>query len=135
MRKGTKKWINDLSCTLYYKGETRKCFAQDFRHMRLKLPEAVQRKWKLWCNMNSDSLAQVSNNEWHGHTICATGERINYTIIDRKDKVREAARLLGQVGGQAGYGKKKVRGDSNYYRLLRAKRTIKESKNGGKHDN
>ena len=82
--------------------------------------------------MNSDSLAQVSNNEWHGHTICATGERINYTIIDRKDKVKEAARLLGQVGGQAGYGKKKVRGDSNYYRLLRAKRTIRESKKNRK---
>lgn len=107
MRKGTKKWINDLSCTLYYKGENRKCFAQDFRHMRLKLPEAVHRKWKLWCNMNSDSLSQISQNEWHGYTICATGERINYTIIDRKDKVKEAARLLGQVGGQAGYGKKK----------------------------
>jgi hypothetical protein len=78
--------------------------------------------------MNSDNMSQVSHNEWDGHIICVTGERIDYTIIDRKDKVKEAARLLGQVGGQAGYGKKKVRGDSNYYRLLRAKRTIKDAK-------
>ena len=28
---------------------------------------------------------------------------------------------MGQIGGQAGTGKKKVRGDSNYYRVLRMK--------------
>ena len=123
-----KKYKNNLSCTLHYKSAIRKCFAQDFRHMQLKLPEAVQREWKLWCNMNIDSLEQISQNEWHGHTICATGERINYSIIDRKDRVAEAARLLGQMGGQAGRGKSKVRGDSNYYRLLRMKREVKKLK-------
>ncbi len=128
MRKGQKKWVNDLSCTLHYKGEVRKCFGQDMRHLRMQVGEAVRRKWKLWGNLNSDNMSQVSHNEWHGHIICATGERIEYTIINRKDLVKEAARLLGEIGGQAGYGKKKVRGDSNYYRLLRAKRTIKDAK-------
>ena len=126
MRKGQKRWINDYACTLHYNGETRKCFAQDFNHMKLKLPEAVQRKWKLWCNMNIDSLEQLSQTEWHGYTICVTGERINYSIINRRDTIKEAARLLGQIGGQAGRGKKKVRGDSNYYKLLRAKRELKK---------
>lgn len=136
MRKGQKRWINDLSCTLHYKGEERKCFAHDFNHMKLKLPQAVHRKWGLWCNMGSDSLTQFGHNEWHGHTICATGERIEYVIINRRDAIKEAARLLGQVGGQAGRGKKKVRGDSNYYKLLRAKRELKKlKKNTVKHKN
>tara|TARA_B100000902_G_C27235481_1_gene877145 strand:- start:237 stop:644 length:408 start_codon:yes stop_codon:yes gene_type:complete len=126
MKKGQKKWINDLSCTLYYKGEKRKCFGHNFNHIRGKIVEAVRRQWKLWANFQSDNFHQVSDNEWHGHFICTTGERINYTIIDRKDRIKEAARLLGQVGGMAGTGKKKVRGDSNYYKLLRAKRTLKE---------
>jgi len=125
MRKGQKKWVNDLSATLYYKGETRKCFAHNFRHMKLQLPNAIHRKWKIWANMNMDYLTEVSHNEWHGYVIAPTGERINYEIIDRRDRVKEAARLLGQIGGQAGRGKKKVRGDSNYYKLLRAKRELK----------
>ena len=71
-------------------------------------------------------VEQLSQNEWHGYTICVTGERINYSIINRRDSIKEAARLLGQIGGQAGRGKKKVRGDSNYYKLLRAKRELKK---------
>ena len=63
----------------------------------------------------------MSDNEFRGYTIAISGERINYVIIDRKNTIKEAARLLGQIGGQAGTGKKKVRGDSNYYRVLRMK--------------
>ena len=70
---------------------------------------------------NLNKLHQVSDNEYRGYTIAVTGERINYVIIDRKNRIKEAARLLGQIGGQAGIGKKKVRGDSNYYRSLRMK--------------
>lgn len=132
MKKGQKRWINDLACTISYKGETRKCFAQDFRHLRLKLPEAIHRKWKIWANMNLDLVSQVSDNEWHGYTLAPTGERFNFTIINRRDRIKEAARLLGQIGGQAGRGKKKVRGDSNYYRLLRAKRELKKIQKTGK---
>ena len=128
MRKGQKRWINDLACTIIYKGENRKCFAQDFNHLRLKFSEAIHRKWKIWANMNLDLTDQVSDNEWHGYTIAPTGERFNFIIIDRRDRVKEAARLLGQIGGQAGRGKKKVRGDSNYYKLLRAKRDLKKYK-------
>ena len=126
MRKGQKKWTNDMAVTLHYNGESRKCFGEDFTHLKTRIPDAVRRKWKLWCNMGSDNLKQISHNEWHGYTICVTGERINYIIINRRDRIKEAARLLGEIGGQAGRGKKKVRGDSNYYKLLRAKRELKK---------
>jgi hypothetical protein len=129
MKKGKKRWVNDFSCTLYYLGKSRKCFGLNINHLKLKIPEAIQREWKLRANMNIDSLKQVSYNEWHGHTIAITGERINYIIVDRKDRIQEAARLLGQIGGQAGVGKKKVRGDSNYYRVLRMKGINKKHKN------
>lgn len=89
--------------------------------MKLRLPDAVYRAFYLQTTMIMDDLTQISNNEWYGvlNTMC--GKRIQYRIIDRKDRIQEAARLLGQIGGQAGRGKKKVRGDSNYYQLLRLK--------------
>jgi hypothetical protein len=121
MKKGKKRWINDMACTLYYRGMTRKCFGEDIDHLRQRVPLAIQREWKLNANMNTDFMHKLSPNEYRGYTIALTGERINYIIIDRKDLVKEAAKLLGQIGGQAGTGKKKVRGDSNYYRVLRMK--------------
>jgi len=121
MKKGKKRWVNDLAVTLYYQGETRKCFGYDMRHLMTRVPEAIQRTWKIRCNMNIDSINEVSHSERHGHTFSICGKRIDYIIIDRRDRVKEAARLLGQIGGQSGTGKKKVRGDSNYYRVLRMK--------------
>ena len=73
-------------------------------------------------------MHKLSDNEFRGYTIAISGERINYVIIDRKNTIKEAARLLGQIGGQAGTGKKKVRGDSNYYRVLRMKGVEKAKK-------
>lgn len=35
--------------------------------------------------------------------------------------IKEAAKAFGRLGGQAGKGKAKVRGDSAYYKALRAK--------------
>lgn len=121
MKKGKKRWINDMAVTLYYRGETRKCFGESIDHLKQRVPEAIQRRWKLRANLNTDFMHQLSDNEYRGYTIAVTGERINYIIIDRKNRIKEAAKLLGQIGGQAGTGKKKVRGDSNYYRVLRMK--------------
>ena len=135
MKKGKKRWVNDLAVTLYYQGETRKCFGYDMRHLMTRVPEAIQRTWKLRANMNIDQLRQVSHNEWNGHTISLCGQRINYVIIDRRDRIKEAAMLLGQIGGQAGTGKKKVRGDSNYYRVLRMKGVAKSKQKMRKNNN
>ena len=100
---------------------TRKCFGESIDHLKQRVPEAIQRQWKLRANLNTDFMHKLSSNEYRGYTIAITGERINYIIIDRRDLIKEAAKLLGQIGGQAGTGKKKVRGDSNYYRVLRMK--------------
>ena len=110
-----------MACTLYYRGMTRKCFGESIDHLKQRVPEAIQRQWKLRANLNTDFMHKLSSNEYRGYTIAITGERINYIIIDRRDLIKEAAKLLGQIGGQAGTGKKKVRGDSNYYRVLRMK--------------
>ncbi len=110
-----------MACTLYYRGMTRKCFGESIDHLKQRVPEAIQRQWKLRANLNTDFIHKLSSNEYRGYTIAITGERINYIIIDRRDLIKEAAKLLGQIGGQAGTGKKKVRGDSNYYRVLRMK--------------
>jgi hypothetical protein len=126
--KSRKKWVNDLACTFVHNGKTKRCFAKDMNRMKLRLPDAVYRAFYLQTTMIMDDLSQISNNEWYGvlNTLC--GKRIQYRIIDRQDRIKEAARLLGQIGGQAGRGKKKVRGDSNYYQLLRLKGLEKRRK-------
>ena len=130
--KSRKKWVNDLACTFVYNGKTKRCFAKDMNRMKIRLPDAVYRAFYLQTTMIMDDLSQISNSEWYGvlNTMC--GKRIQYRIIDRKDRIKEAARLLGQIGGQAGRGKKKVRGDSNYYQLLRLKGLEKRRKKPAK---
>lgn len=121
-------WRNDWVCVLFYKGETRKCFAKSQPHMLVRMPEAVHRKWGLSCNMNTRSQEPVGDDYWRGHTICATGQRIDWELYYRGNRVKEAAKLLGQIGGQNGVGKKKVRGDSNYYKMLQLKGALKRQK-------
>lgn len=128
MRKGQKRWVNDYACTMTYEGVKRKCFGSNWKHLSVQFGMAAFRQFKIHCNMNLDSIVQVSNNEWYGHTLSAEGKKITWKVIDRKDRIKEAAKLLGQIGGQAGYGKKKVRGDSNYYRVLRQKGIDKAKK-------
>lgn len=134
MKKKRRKRVYDFVCKLTYQGVTRKCFAHDFREIRYKGYLACKRAFKLNCNMNLEGVIQISQNEWHGETVSVCGKRIHYVIIDLKDRVREAARLMGQIGGQAGRGKKKVRGDSNYYRALRYKGLTKNAKKNDKTD-
>ena len=125
-RKITKQ--NKFACVLSYKGKTRKCFARDWDHLKQRAPDAIRRTWYLWANLNLDHLDQVSQNEWHGKIISVCGKPILCKVYDRADRVKEAARLLGAIGGASGKGKKKVRGDSNYYRLLRYKGIEKKRK-------
>jgi hypothetical protein len=93
---------------------------------------AIRREWYLGANLVLDELNQISKNEWHGRIISVCGKPILYKIYDREDRVKEAARLLGSIGGASGTGKKKVRGDSNYYRVLRYKGIEKQRKKDAK---
>ena len=119
---------NKLACVLSYNGKKRKCFARDWDHLKQRAPEAIRRTWYLWANLNLAHLNQITNNEWHGKIISICGKPIMCKVYDREDRVKEAARLLGAMGGTAGRGKKKVRGDSNYYRVLRYKGIEKQRK-------
>jgi hypothetical protein len=129
-RKITK--TNKLACVLSYNGKTRKCFARDWDHLRVRVSMAIRREWYLGANLVLDELDQISQNEWHGRIISVCGKPILCKIYDREDRVKEAARLLGAMGGTAGRGKKKVRGDSNYYRVLRYKGIEKKRKKDAK---
>lgn len=48
-------------------------------------------------------------------------------ILDM-NALKSAAALMGKAGGSAGNGKSKVRGNSEYYRLLSRKSRMKRSK-------
>lgn len=132
-RKPNKK--NKLACILSYNGKTRKCFARDWDHLKIRGSEAIRREWYLWCNVNLADLHQISSNEWHGIVYSVCGKPIKVQVFDREDRVKEAARLLGAIGGSSGTGKKKVRGDSNYYRVLRYKGLEKQRKKHAKQNN
>lgn len=122
-------WRNDWVCVISYKEETRKCYAKSEKHMLVRMPEAVHRKWGLWCNMNTKTQEPIGDNFWRGHTFCARGgQRIDWELYYRGNRIKEAAKLLGQIGGQNGVGKKKVRGDSNYYKMLQLKGALKRRK-------
>ena len=69
--------------------------------------EAIRRAFGLLANVNLDCMTQVSQNEWHGKSISVCGKPILIQVIDREDRVKEAARILGAIGGTAGRGKKK----------------------------
>ena len=129
-RKITKQ--NKFACILSYNGKTRKCFAKDWDNLRVRVSMAIRREWYLGANLVLDELDQISQNEWHGRIISVCGKPILCKIYDREDRVKEAARLLGAIGGTAGRGKKKVRGDSNYYRVLRYKGIEKQRKKHAK---
>ena len=66
-----------------------------YRPLKATSAEAIQRQWKLRANLNTDFMHQLSDNEYRGYTIAVTGERINYVIIDRKNRIKEAARAFG----------------------------------------
>lgn len=125
-------WRNDWVCVIHSNGETRKCYAMDERHMLIRFPEAVHRKWGFWMNMNTESQVKVGNNYWRGYAVCAkTGTHVEWELYFRGNRVRDAAQLLGQIGGQNGVGKRKSRGDSNYYNMLRMKGLEKRRKMKG----
>ena len=77
-------------------------------------------------SINSEAIVRLKKAGFGDQTI---------QVIDREDRVKEAARILGAIGGTAGRGKKKVRGDSNYYRVLRYKGIEKQRKKHEKENN
>ena len=127
MRKYTKKSprkrvINNWYCEIEFNRKLHKAFAVDERELLWAFSKALKRHFKMIGHMNSEKTREeIGTDLWRGWTITACGNRVNWTMGYRGNRVAEAAAIIGGIGGSAGRGQSKVRGDSNYYQLLRMK--------------
>lgn len=127
MKKNTKKsakkkFVNDWYVEIEYGKKVHKSFGKNERDIAWQFSLALKRHFKLIAHMNSENSRQeIGKDLWSGWTITACGKRVNWVMGFRGNRVAEAARVIGGLGGSAGKGASKVRGDSNYYQLLRLK--------------
>ena len=85
---------------------------------RKKFPQAVWRNLRKYADLHFDEAETLDNIFFWGSCVTRCNYRIHWEITDRGKMGKEAARTLGRMGGKSGTGKNKVRGDSNYYKLL-----------------
>ena len=117
-----KRFVNNWYCEIEYRGKVHKAFAKDEREMLWAFAKSTTRHFKMKAHMNSENTKEeIGKDLWRGWTISVCGNRINWIMGFRGNRVREAAATIGSLGGSAGRGQSKVRGDSNYYQLLRMK--------------
>ena len=117
-----KRMVNNWYCEINYRGKVHKAFAKDEREMLWAFAKSITRHYKMKAHMNSENTKEeIGKDLWRGWTISVCGNRINWVMGFRGNRVAEAAATIGSLGGSAGRGKSKVRGDSNYYQLLRMK--------------
>ena len=72
----------------------------------------------MYASLDFDEAETLDNIFFWGSCVTRCNHRIHWEITDRGKMGKEAARTLGRIGGKSGTGKNKVRGDSNYYKLL-----------------
>lgn len=105
-----------------YKWYSHHTYSDSIVHMqRTKFPDAVWRNLKMYADLYFDEAQTMDNIFFWGSCVTRCNHRIHWEITDRGKQGKEAARILGQMGGKSGVGKKKVRGDSNYYKMLAQK--------------
>jgi len=85
---------------------------------RKKFPEAVWRNLKKYADLNFNETQTLDNIFFWGSCVTRCNHRVHWEITDRGKMGKEAASTLGKIGGKSGTGKNKIRGDSNYYKLL-----------------
>ncbi len=135
MRKNNKKlsknrFKNNWYVEIEVGKKMHKSFAETERDIGWQFTLALKRHFKLNAHMNSEkSREEIGKDLWQGWTISTCGKRINWVMGFRGNRVAEAASIIGGLGGSAGKGASKVRGDSNYYQLLRIKGLEKRRKN------
>ena len=111
---------NDWKVIISFNGETRTAFAKHELLLRVKFSEAVKRHWKESALMRFDEAERLDASTWYGKTYTASGKLLEYKVIWKVDLIKQAAARLGALGGAAGRGKSKRRGNSEYYKRLRA---------------
>ena len=117
-KKASDKKVNEWKVSITFRGETIRSYAQHELLLRVAFSTAVKRKWKEDALLRMDDAETLDGYVWHGMTLTASGLPITYEIVWRGQRIRRAASILGQLGGAAGKGSRKVRGDSEYYRRL-----------------
>jgi len=134
-RKSNKKrFVNNWYVEIEVGNKMHKSFAETERDIAWQFTQALKRHFKLNAHMNSEkSREEIGKDLWQGWTISTCGKRINWVMGFRGNRVAEAASIIGGLGGSAGKGESKVRGDSNYYQLLRLKGLEKRRSNSNKH--
>lgn len=118
-RAATRK--NNWKAVITFRGEVKRAYAMSELMLRVRFSECVKRYWGEDANLNLDQATTLDYKNWYGKTYTLKHETIDYHIIHVADVVRKAAAILGEMGGKAGKGRKKVRGDSEYYRELQRK--------------
>ena len=118
---------NDWKVIFSFEGETSTTFAKHELLLRVKFSEAVKRHWKESALMRFDEAERLDASTWYGKTYTSSGKLLEYKVIWRVDLIKQAAARLGALGGAAGRGKSKRRGNSEYYKRLRAKQNKRKS--------
>lgn len=88
---------------------------------KFKFPQAVWRNIRKYASITLKDADTLDNIVFFGSSVTRCNHRVHWEITDRGKLGKEAARTLGKMGGKAGVGKSKVRGDSNYYKMLAQK--------------
>lgn len=99
---------------------------------QLKFPRfthSFYRNYKMYADVIFTTAETLDNIFFWGSTVTRCNNRVHWEVTDRAKMGREAARTLGKLGGSNGTGQAKVRGDSNYYKLLAQKSLNKRLKN------
>ncbi len=118
---------NDWKVIISFEGETRTAFAKHELLLRVKFSEAVKRNAKESALMRFDEAERLDASTWYGKTYTSSGKLLEYKVIWRVDLIKQAAARLGALGGAAGRGKSKRRGNSEYYKRLRARQNKRKS--------
>lgn len=122
--------VNQWKCELTNKGIRHTCFATSYERLIAQaIPEAIRRNFKLKAQVMCCKENQISEQVWQGRCTSACGSWIYWRIVDTQNKVKEAARLLGSIGGTNGKGARKRRGNADYYNALRLKGLIIRRRN------
>ena len=134
-KKKKKKYVNDWFIEYEYQKNKHKCFGRDEIDVRWAFNQSIHRNYKLLHGGPRYDHHEVGKDLWTGWILSCCGKRVNYIMGFRGNRVSESAQNIGKLGGMAGTGKSKVRGDSNYYQLLRLKGLEKRRANSEKNKN
>jgi hypothetical protein len=124
-KKMAKRKRKRFKITFHYGDESRNAYANDVFEMRSRFRDSLLRNFKdKVATWKMEDGHQISPQEWQGQCVTLKLRTVRWHLVDSENQVSKAAAIIGAIGGRAGVGKAKRRGDSNYYRNLRLLGTL-----------